>query len=192
MVTVPLIGEAARAGVLDEARRHQSFQIVIGFYDWIIKSLPAEGQRGEVVAKASRRVGGLRLAVGDRRGLDDYALAIRHYEDLAARAPRQIWNRGDLIATLLEYAGHLGDLGDPRAASARRRAGEIAEGLLADDDARLECYRTALIPRFRALVKMTADATDATTAERTLADRIARWIKENPEPTGKTVFLPRP
>ena len=131
------------------------------------------------------------MAVGDRRGLDEYALAIRVYEATAARTPDRIWIRADLISTLLEYAVHLDKLGDSRAASARRRACEVADGLLADPSARAECFRMGLLPQFNKLIeglsKRSDDAPDPA-----FFDRLKAWIKENPEPSGANIYLPRP
>jgi serine/threonine protein kinase len=189
MVTVPLIQEATSAGVLDQGRRLASYRQVLSFYTWMVKTLPAQGLRIEVVAKAARRAGGLRLMIGDRGGLDDYARAIQLYEGMAAGTPDAIWYRADLISTLREYAGHLEKLDDDRAASARRRACEIAEGLLVDDNSTLKCFRMGVIPQFKALVEILSNVPDATPADRSLADRMKKWLKENPEPPG---YLPRP
>ena len=118
--------------------------------------------------------------------------AIRQYEAISTASPGNFWYRTDLISTLREYAGHLEKIGDDRATPARRRACEIAEGLLADDGARANCFRMEIIPQFKALAEMLATLPGATPDDRRLADRLNDWIKENPEPTGGTIYLPRP
>jgi serine/threonine protein kinase len=192
MVTVPLLREATVAGIWDQGRRVQSYQQLIGFYDWVVKTVAPEGQRAEMVAKASRRAGALRLILGNHRGLDDYDRAIHLYEAMSARTPDRIWYRADLISTLREYMSHLEKLGDHRATSARRRACEVAEGLLGDEAAKLKCFRMGVIPQFKALIEMLSKAPDATDSDRALAERLRVWIKENPEPDGPFIYLPRP
>ena len=111
---------------------------LIDFYDRIAKTFAPDDYQLEVVAKAARRAGALRMTLDDRRGCDDYARAIELYEAMSAKDPVAIWYRTDLISTLWEYASRLEGLGDRRAASARRRrAFEIADGLLADRDTEL-------------------------------------------------------
>lgn len=192
MVAVPLLREATAARIWDKTRLEQSYNLMIRYYDEIARTLESGRQRGEVVAQAARRAGALRLAVGDRRGLEDLDRAIRQYEAISAGSPANIWYRTDLISTLREYAGHLEKIGDHRADSARRRACEIAEGLLADEGTRANCFRMEIIPQFKALAEMLATLPGATPDDRQLADRLNDWIKENPEPTGGTIYLPRP
>jgi hypothetical protein len=190
-ITFPLLHEAAVAGIWDKDRRLQSYKLLINHYDEIAKTLTPDGLRAEVVAQAARRVGALRMAVGDRSGLDDYARAIHQYETISARTPDRIWIRADLISTLLEYAGHLEELGDRGVACARRRACEVADGLLRDADARRECFRMGVIPQVNKLIKVLSKAPDAA-VDPSLADRLKHWIKENPEPSGPIIYLPRP
>jgi serine/threonine protein kinase len=181
MITVPLLHEATVAGMWDEERRLQSYRQLIGFYDRIVKTYAPDGYQLEVVAKAARRAGALRMSIGDPRGRDNYARAIDVYEAISAKKPRFIWYRTGLISTLREYAGHLERLGDRPAASARhRRAFEVAEGLLADKDTRLPCFRKGAIPEFQALLERLSDGPDASAADRTLADRMKTWLAENP------------
>ena len=104
MITVPLIHEATAAGICDESRRLQSYQQLIGFYDRIAKTFAPDDHQLEVVAKATRRAGALRIAIDDRRGCDDYARAIDLYEAMSDKVPAAIWYRTDLISTLREYA----------------------------------------------------------------------------------------
>ena len=68
-ITVPLIDEAAVAGIWDEGRRQQSYQHLIFFYDRVAETFEPGDHQLEVVAKAARRAGALRLRLGDRRGL---------------------------------------------------------------------------------------------------------------------------
>jgi hypothetical protein len=192
LVTVPLLHDAAAAGILDDDRRRQSFGLVIHYYDEIARTLSPEIHRIEVLAQAARRAGALRLELGDRRGLDDYAHAIELYETMAARSPDRIWYRADLISTLREFAGHLEKRGDPRSASVRRRACAVAEGLLGDEGAKLKCFRMAVLPQFKALAKVLSGAPDATASDRALVERLRRWVEENPEPQGPVIYLPRP
>jgi len=180
-ITVPLIHEASVAGIWDKERRRQSYQQLIGFYDGIAKTFAPDDHQLEVVAKAARRAGALRMTLGDRRGCDDYIRAIGLYEAMSTKAPRLIWYRTDLISTLREYASRLEELGDCRGARARRRrAFEIADGLLADKDTRLPCFRKAAIPELSALLEILSNGADATAADRTLAARLTKWLKENP------------
>ena len=143
-----------------------------------------------MVAKAARRAGALRLTLGDRRGLDNYARAIDLYEAMSAREPGRIWYRTGLLSTLGEYAGQLARLGDPRVRAVRRRACEIAEGLLADGDTKVSCYRAGTIAGFDALAEMLSDGPDTSAADRELAARMRDWIKENPAPAGMIIAPP--
>jgi serine/threonine protein kinase len=186
-ITVPLIDEATVAGRWDEARRLQAYQQLIMEFDRIAGTVNPDDHQREVVAKAARRAGALRIAIGDLRGLKDYARAIGLYEGMAAEAPARIWYRTSLVSALREYAGRLEKLGDRRSAAARRRAYEIAEGLLADQDTKGYCFRSAAISEFKALAEMLSREPDATAAHRTLAERLKGWIKENPEPSGPFV-----
>jgi hypothetical protein len=82
---------------------------------------------------------------------------------------------------LREYASVLEELGDRRAASARRRrAFAIADELLADRNTRRPCFRKDAIPEFNALVDLLSDAPDATAADWMLAHRLTNWLQENP------------
>ncbi len=92
-ITVPLIDEATVAGMWDEGRRLQSYQHLIIFYDRIAKTFEPDDHQLEVVAKAARRAGALRMTLGDRRGVDDYARAIDLYEAMSAKVPGAIWYR---------------------------------------------------------------------------------------------------
>jgi serine/threonine protein kinase len=180
-ITVPLIHVATDAGLWGEELRLQSTNQLIDFYDRIAKTFEPDGHQLEVVAKAARRAGALRMALGDRRGCDDYVRAIERYEAISAQDPGAIWYRTDLIATLREYASVLEELGDRRAASARRRrAFAIADELLADRNTRRPCFRKDAIPEFNALVDLLSDAPDATAADWMLAHRLTNWLQENP------------
>jgi serine/threonine protein kinase len=181
-ITVPLINDAIDAGIWDEDRRLQSYQQLIDFYDRIVQTVVIDDHQLEVVAKAARRAGSLRILLGDRRGCDDYARAIELYEAMSAKDPASIWYRTDLISTLREYAARLDRLGDCRAAwSCRRRAFVIADGLLADDATKRPCFRKGAIPEFNALLELLSDAPPgATDDEWTLAHRLKNWLKENP------------
>jgi len=179
-ITVPLIQEATVAGIWDEQLRLQSYQQLVGFYDRIANTFAPDDHQLEVVARAARRAGALRMTLGDHRGCGDYVRTIELYEAMSAKDPRAIWYRTDLISTLREYASHLEGLGDCRAARARcRRAFEIADGLLADKDTKLPCFRKGAIPEFNALLEMLSSGADATAADCTLADRLTNWLKEN-------------
>jgi hypothetical protein len=179
-ITVPLIDEAAGAGIWDDARRLQAYQYLISYYHQVAGARNVDDHRLEVVAKAASKAGALRLAIGDRGGCDDDARAVDLYEKLAARLPRAVWYRTGLIAALRESAGHLERLGDRRAAEARRRrACEVAAGLLDDEDAKLPCFRMYVITEFRALVRMLAERPDTTVGARSLAVRMERWLEEN-------------
>jgi serine/threonine protein kinase len=192
MVTVPLLHEAGNAERGDPVRRRQSYDILIRYCDEIARHLPPGGHRVEVRAQAARRAGALRLELANRQGLDDYAYAIDLYEAIAARNPERIWCRADLISTLREYASHLDKLGDRRATSARRRACEIAEGLLGDQDAKLTCFRMGVLPQFNGLIEMLSKSPDASDSDRALVERLRRWVKENSQHQGPTIYLPRP
>ena len=181
-ITIPLLESARAAGTWDEGRLRQSYEQLIFLYDQIAKPDAPDNQQVEVVAKAARRAGALRMALGRRRGLDDYARAVDLYEEMSARAPDRLWYRTGLLSTLREYASQLDRLGDRRVATVRRRACEIAEGLLADPDTKLPCYRKGAIPEFDALAEMLSDVPGATPADRALAARMRAWIEENPEP----------
>ena len=192
MVAVPLLREATARGIWDPERSRQAYAMLIQYYDQVARSLAREGRKGEVIAQAFRRAGGLRMAIGDRRGLDDLERAIGQYEAIAAKSPASVWYRTDLISTLREYAGHLGGLGDPRAASTRRRACAVADGLVADERARARCFRMEVRPQLQALGEMLSAFPDATPAGRSLAARMTKWLEENPEPTDGAIYLPRP
>jgi serine/threonine protein kinase len=189
MVTVPLLHEATVAGIWDQDRRRQSYGLLIGYYDEIATTLAPEHFREQVVAQAARRAGALRLQLADRQGLSDFARAIELYEALSARTPEAVFYRTDLISTLREYASHLEKLGDARAKSARRRACEVAEGLLGDEAAKAQCFRPGVITQFSALIELLSRLPDATASDRALAERLRDWIRENPVPQG---YLPRP
>jgi hypothetical protein len=183
MITVPLIQEATFAGIWDEARQLQSYQQLIGFYDRIASTIEPDDHQLEVVAKAARRAGELRLSLVDRRGCADYGRAIELYEAMSARVPEAIWYRTDLISTLREFASRLDRLGDGRAAAAaRHRACEIANGLVADRNTALPCFKKAAIPEFNALLKMLSDSPAATAADQALGARLTNWLKENNDP----------
>jgi eukaryotic-like serine/threonine-protein kinase len=188
-LTVPLLDAANVAGIWDEGRRLQSYQQLILLYDQIVKTVAPDDGHVEVIAKAARRAGALRMALRDRRGLDDYTRAIGFYEAMSAKFPERIWYRTGLLSTLREYATQLQKLGDRRATAARHRACEIAEGLLGDKDTKLPCFRKGAIPEFDALARMVSGDPDATAADRTLADRLRNWIEENPEPSPPVVIL---
>jgi serine/threonine protein kinase len=189
-ITVPLIEEVTTAGRWDEGRRLQAYQQLIMEFDRIAATPKPDDHQREVVAKAARHAGALRVAVGDRRGLQDFARAIGLYEGMAAEAPGRIWYRTSLISALREYVGHLEKLGDRRSVSAHRRACEIAEGLLAEPDTRLHCFRTAAIAEFRALAERLSQAPGATASDRALAVRLGEWIEANPEPA-RPIIYPR-
>ena len=92
----------------------------------------------------------LRMAISDRHSRADYARAIEVYEALAAKTPKAIYYRTGLIATLREYASVAEKLDDQVTALASwRRACDIADGLLADPDAKLPCFRKQLVPEAR-------------------------------------------
>jgi serine/threonine protein kinase len=188
MITVPLLRDATVAGIWDEDHRRQSYLQLIDYYDGIARTLAPEGRHGEVVAQATRRAGGLRMAIGNRRGLDHYVHAVDLYEGMSARTPGRIWYRTELISTLREYADHLEKLGDRRAAAVRCRAYRVAEGLLADPDTKLHCFRIRAIPEFNALAEMLSHDPEATAADRTLGERLRVWNQENAEPPG--TYLP--
>lgn len=193
MVTVPLLHEAGVAGLWDEDRRRQSYALLLRYYDEIAQNLAPEHLRTQVVAQAARRAGALRLIRADRRGLSDYARAIELYEAMAARSPEAIWYRTDLISTLREYTGHLEKLGDSRATSARRRACEIADGLLTDKHSGDQCFRMGVITQFNALIETLSAAGDATAAaDRALIHRLKAWLEANPPPRGSVIYLPQP
>ncbi len=192
MVTVPLLHEATVAGIWDEDRRRQSYELLIGYYEKIATTLAPERFREQVVAQAARRAGALRLKLADRQGLSDYARAIELYEAMAARTPGAIWYRTDLLSTIREYASHLEKLGDSRAISARRRACEVAEGLLGDPRSKVECFRMGVITQFNALIEMLSKFPDGRASDRALAERLGDWIRENPAPQGPVIYLPRP
>ena len=80
MVTVPLLRAATEAKIWDEDRIRQSYQLMVGVYDRIARTPDPDVHQFEVVVKATRRVGALRMTLGDRRGLDDYARAIDLYK----------------------------------------------------------------------------------------------------------------
>jgi serine/threonine protein kinase len=189
MVTVPLLHEATVAGIWDEERRRQSYKLLIGYYDEIATKLAPENFRTQVVAQAVRRAGALRLQLADRQGLSDFARAIELYEALSARTPEAVFYRTDLMSTLREYASHLEQLGDSRAISARRRAREVAEGLLDDPRAKGQCFRAGLIAQFNGLIETLSKLPDARASDRALVARLRDWIRENPAPRG---YLPRP
>jgi serine/threonine protein kinase len=179
-ITVPLIDDAKVAGIWDENRRLQSYQQLIRFYDRIANTVLPDDYQLEVVAKAARRAGALRMAMRNRGGRDDYARAVDLYESMSVKMPEAIWFRTELISTLCEFAAHLDGLGDRRTASAsRRRAFQIADGLMADETSKLPCFRKRVITEFRALVEILADHPDATVADRALANRMTRWVAEN-------------
>ena len=179
-ITVSLIDEATAGGLWKDQRKRQAYEQLIRFYDQMAKSYAPDDRQKEIVAKAARRAGALRTALGDRRGLADYARAIEVYEAMSATIPAAIWYRTWLISTLREMADRLESLGDRQAASARRRrAYEVAESLLVNADAKLPCFRKDLIPEFRALVELLSNRADASPTARSLADRLSIWLKEN-------------
>ncbi len=176
-ITVPLIHQATVTGMWSDQLQTESYEQLIDFYDRITKTLVPDDSHLEVVAKAARRAGALRIAVKDRRGCDDYARAIELYQAISAKKPAAIWYRTDLISTLREYSSVLEGLGDRPAASAhRRRAFVIADGLLTDRNTKLPCFRKGAIPEFKALLDMLSDAPE----DATLANRLTTWLKENP------------
>jgi serine/threonine protein kinase len=179
-ITLPLIEEATSAGVWDKERRLYAYRELIAFFDRIAEVFAADDHQLEVVAKALRRAGGMRLAIGDRRGCRDYSRAIELYEVMSARTPQAIWYRTGLISTLREFSGILEQLGDREAALARRRrAYEIAEGLLVDENATLRCFRKTVLPEFVALIGMLREGCDAAAAQCALGDRLRKWVEEH-------------
>ena len=179
-ITVPLIHEATVTGMWSDQLRMESYEQLIDFYDRITKTFVPDDSHLELVAKAARRAGALRIALKDRRGCDDFARAIELYEAMSAKDPVAIWYRTDLISTLREYSSVLDGLGDRPAASAhRRRAFVIADGLLADRNTERPCFRKGAIPEFKALLDLLSDAPDATD-DSALAHRLTNWLKENP------------
>jgi hypothetical protein len=180
-ITIPLINDAVIMGTWSAERRLQAYDQLICFYDRIATAFVPDDHQREVVAKASRKAGALRIMVGDRHGCADYARAIKLYEEMSAKAPAAIWYRTDLISTLREYASELGDLGDPEAAATcHRRAFEVADGLLADKNINIPCFRKGAIVEFNALVGILAQNPHTPAADRSLASRLTDWLSENP------------
>ena len=179
-ITVPLINEAIQAGAWDEERRLAALRELVGFFDNVASTFAPDVHQLEVVAKAARRAGAVRMTIGEGQGRFDYAHAIELYEAMSARSPAAIWYRTSLIATLLEYSSLLEAQCDREAASAcHRRAFEIAQGLLTDDRATLPCFRKEVIPQFDALVAILSDSRDGTGRDRTLADRLTMWVNSH-------------
>jgi serine/threonine protein kinase len=178
-ITVPMIDEATKNESDD--RRREAYKQLIGFYDGIVRSYSIDDHQIEVVARASRRAGALRLAVGLHEGFDNYAHAAEVYEALIVRVPAALWYRTDLMTTLRELASRLDEARDHNGAAARRkRAYEVADGLLAEKNARLHCFRIGLVPELRAWVKLLSEKANASDRERALAARMSAWLAENP------------
>ncbi len=172
-ITVPLIDGSTAGATADDRRKRQSYQELISFYDRIGKTFARGGRHAEVVAKAARRAGALRTAVGDRKGLDDYAHAVDVYEAMIKNNPAAIWYQTGLISTLRESADRLDKLGDaPTATGRRRRAYAVADRLLGDETAKAPCFRKALIPELGALAEMLSSDPGATAADHSLAHRL--------------------
>jgi eukaryotic-like serine/threonine-protein kinase len=186
-ITIPLINDATEVGVWNERRRLDALRELVTFFDKVASTFEPDDHQLEVVAKAARRAGAVRMTIGEKQGRSDYAHSIELYEAMAAKTPAAIWYRTSLISTLLEYAGCLEAAGDREAASAcRRRSYEVAEGLLINELATLPCFRKDVIPEFEVLVKALADGRDD--GYRTLAARMTNWLNEHREPPARSTI----
>jgi serine/threonine protein kinase len=180
-VTVPLLREATLRGIWDEHRRFQSYDQLITFYDGISRTFAPDDHQLEVVGKAAKRAGALRLSVGDAQGCDDYCRAIAVYETMAAKHPRAVWYRTELISILREHASRLSERGEQQAAAVYlHRAFEIADTLVADQDTKLPCFRKIATDQFHALLELASNDLDVSAAEQPTATRLTSWLNENP------------
>ena len=174
-----LIHEATEAGMWSDHRRMDAFRELVELLRRITRTFEPDDHHLEVVAKAARRAGAVRMAIREHQGCADYAHAIELYEAMSAKNPERSGIGPSLISTLLEYCKLSRAARRLRSGSARRRHSyEVAEGLLIDKLATLPCFRKAVIPEFKALVKMLSDGRDAA-ADPTLANRLTTWLKEN-------------
>ncbi len=181
VITIPLIEEATRAGVWSTEERRDAYRLLIGFYDQSVQSFSAGGSQSEVAAKAARRSGALRMALGDPAGAQRFVRAIEIYERLAAKLPKAVWYRTGLIATLCEYAVNAESKGDQKTADAcRNHARTIAEGLVTDPDSKLHCFRSQVAEEFKTLIDIPGAGQNATAADRAFKDRLRKWLADNP------------
>ncbi len=169
-------------GPPDEAGR-KAYADLIAFYDRIVGLFAANSDQGEIAARASRRAGLCRAILRDPAADRDYRLAVGRYLGMAARWPDRIWYRTGAIDTLREYTGQLESLGRPTdAEAALREALAIAEGLLDVADARLPCFRMALVEQFDGLARSVLDPSHSRPNDPALALRLARWAVDG-DPT---------
>jgi tetratricopeptide (TPR) repeat protein len=92
------------------------------------------------------------MALGHSKGREDYRQAIDIYEQLAAQNPKQFWLRTGLIETLHEYSSLLTAAEDkPQAEALFRRALDVSESLIDNEEANQHCYTMGLVGPFNDL-----------------------------------------
>jgi eukaryotic-like serine/threonine-protein kinase len=177
----PLTVGAGAAATKDAKR---VLAMAIQYYDRVAKEYSHDERNQEVGAKALRQAGRIRMNLGRTRGRDDYRDAIRIYEDIAKRYPKNVWLRAGLITTLDEYGCQLNLPADALEADASfRRSLAVAEGLLENQDADLHCFSTQLVAPFNNLAwelvcrRIPAHAEDAVLAVR-LARKAVEWAPD--------------
>ncbi|WP_076345429.1 protein kinase domain-containing protein [Paludisphaera borealis] len=151
----------------------------LSFYDRVPKLVANAEMLKEVYPKAYRQAGFCRMALGRAQGRDDYREAIRHYEQLAASHPEQIWLRTGLIETLYEYSRFLKAPADgPEAEATFRRALAVAEAMIADTAVAQPCFTTALVGPLNDLAWALVLTPDVNTSDAEAAARLIRHATE--------------
>ena len=67
-ITIPLINDAIEAGVWSERRRLDAFRELVSFYDEVASTFAPDEHQLEVVAKAARRAGAVRMTIREQTG----------------------------------------------------------------------------------------------------------------------------
>jgi tetratricopeptide (TPR) repeat protein len=145
-----LSASGSRAG--DKLETERVLQWALSYYDRIPQIVGKDDMVQEASAKAHRQAGFCRVALGQLEGRDDYRQAVDMYERLAAQNPTYIWLRTRLIETLREYSGLLAAAGEKRVAEALfRRALDVAETLIGNEEASKHCFTMGLMGPFNDL-----------------------------------------
>lgn len=155
LITFPLMGKAAVAGLLQGQEGEQIYRSAISFYDDITKFYADSDTMSELAAKSSRRAGYLRMIIREpQRARADYDLSVSIFERIARKHPDYIWLYTGAIETLSELAAFQGapPYNDRAGADASiRRAVGISVGLLDNPQAALPCFSQALIEAFNGI-----------------------------------------